>query len=439
VSKKRRGINWNQEDKIWVLNNTPSITKWNIKQYYDEYCKLFNTGVSYKTFRNYLWAARKKYNNQSDESSTYKDTGSRVSQEVDGSDVRLVSQSYEIRTLNELLEYCKVDTSKYYVAKYTVNTWGNKDYPLFQVKAELKERAIPKTEDALADFVEQAKAYAPKYDRFPMDNHEGENLLEIAIPDLHYGKLSHAMETGDAEYNIEIAEKIYRYAVQELLDRAQRGYSVDRIVFLAGSDFFNVNDSSNATFSGTPQDEDMGWMYTFRRGQRLCTSIIDYLMTHCPVDVVVVRGNHDEERAYYLGEVLRAHYSNTERITVDNSGLTRKYYRWGKNLIGFVHGDGEKAEQLPLLMAEEAKDDWAQTTYREFHGGHFHHSSTKAFQQEIEITGVRVMVLPSLSAPDIWHTKKGYKPIREAQAFIWDKEYGKRAAYYVHPDEIYNY
>ena len=41
---------------------------------------------------------------------------------------------------------------------------------------------------------------------------------------------------------------------------------------------------------------------------------IDYLAQFAPVDVVVVQGNHDFERMFYVGEVLDAMYHKNKNV-----------------------------------------------------------------------------------------------------------------------------
>jgi len=130
------------------------------------------------------------------------------------------------------------------------------------------------------------------------------------------------------------------------------------------------------------------------------------------------------QTVFYLGEVLQAWYNTNSRVTVDNSASLRKYYRYGTNLIGFTHGDQEKHLDLPYLMSEERKADWAETSYREFHLGHFHKRKTISFVDVDENRGIKVRVLPSLSGTDAWHHSKGYRSMKSAVAFLYDKNNG---------------
>jgi hypothetical protein len=132
-------------------------------------------------------------------------------------------------------------------------------------------------------------------------------------------------------------------------------------------------------------------------GVELMVYSIHRLSMIAPVDAVTVFSNHDHERVFYLGEVLQAAFSNSVRVSIDNSPKVRKYYCWGGCLLGLAHGHNEKPEQLPLIMAQESKVDWANTFYREFILGHLHHSKKLLTQTSKDYQGIRGILKRDLS------------------------------------------
>jgi hypothetical protein len=151
--------------------------------------------------------------------------------------------------------------------------------------------------------------------------------------------------------------------------------------------------------------------------------IIDNLSTLAPVDVLIIPGNHDEERIFYLGDALECWYNKSKNVTVDNRPIKRKYYPFGKCLLGLTHGYHEKTESLGALMPCEVPELWAKSVYREFHLGHKHH--------KVDITtnelpnGVVVRALRSLATPSVWEFDKGFVgALQSAEAFLWDKNRG---------------
>lgn len=346
--------------------------------------------------------------------------------EADGPNLNIVSKSTDIRTLEQLLAYTRVDLSIWEVQKHTVNMWGNEDNPNFQVKAWLKKRDdTVNMRDEIEEFKADAKKYAPKYPKIKYEKKDSGNLLEISIFDHHFGQLSWGDETGGSHYDIKIAERLALDAVSSVLSDAAH-YNIERILLPVGNDFFNVNGMLNTTVAGTPQSEDDRWKKTFTNGRRLWVKIIEMCMQVAPVDVLIIPGNHDEERVYYLGETLYAWFNNCEDVSVDNGPHNRKIYEWGKCAIGFTHGDKEVKGTLVNIMSTTWPMIWARTKYREWHKGHLHAAKAHAFQILDEFHGVREWVLPSLVALDDWHAGKGYSALRQTMAMIWNKERGNR-------------
>jgi hypothetical protein len=56
----------------------------------------------------------------------------------------------------------------------------------------------------------------------------------------------------------------------------------------------------------------------------LAQEVIDKCASIAPVDVIIIPGNHDEERTFYMGDALACRYEGNPNVTVDNSPKTRK-------------------------------------------------------------------------------------------------------------------
>jgi hypothetical protein len=353
------------------------------------------------------------------------------------------SVSPTITSLEELLTFSKVDLAVWEVERYLVNKWemGYVDgdgeantKPLFQVKAWLKKRMlVNKTRSLIKEMLEQFRTEAPKrppvfqYRSLKMDGH----LLEISIFDLHLGKLCWGPECGE-HYDAKISKETFGSALETLIARAE-GFQVSRIVFPVGNDFFNVDNAAQTTTAGTPQDEDGRYQKSFVAGRKLMVDAILRLREIAPVDVVMVSGNHDTERIFYLGDALEGWLSKTPGVTVNNSPTQRKYYAFGKCLIGYTHGHNEPHKNLPLIMATEVPSLWAASKFREIHLGHWHHKKEIHFQPVGESNGIRVRIIPSLCPADAWHKMKGYDGLRAAEAFVWHPEHGNVGTFSVTP------
>lgn len=317
-----------------------------------------------------------------------------------------------------------------FVRKGRVRDSGKiKTLPVYTVKLWLRRR----TEEiraglALEDFRNEAFRFAPQIVKLKYPKPPKGMLYELEMPDIHIGKLTWGEESGqdsDLQIQVDTAKKV----ASELLSYAEK-FPVERILFPLGHDFYNVDNNLNTTTHGTPQQEDTRWRKSFRVGWQLAADIVNMCAQVAPVDVWIIGGNHDEQRSFYLGEVLSALYSNTDRVQVNNSAKLRKYYPWGKVLLGLTHGYHEKIKELKDIILYEAKDYLANAQYIEWHTGDKHHKEDYVHKTHEANNGMVVRILRSLTPADAWHYNKGYVgALKASEAFLWEKETGLKAQF----------
>ena len=368
------------------------------------------------------------------------------------------SQDYVLRgyeghppSLEEFLKEWNVDTEVWKVERYEINNYQShaklrrfdkdmhgksgyfrvddehKQVPLWQIKAKLVRRIeYLETKDAVEKLLAMLKAnpltYTPIERKLITDR---PLLLEIDAFDLHYGKLTWNEETGH-DYDIKIAEELFMTAIERIVQQCRCWHGqVERIVFPVGNDFFNVDNKFNTTTAGTPQQEDTRWPKTLQRGTALIIKAINRLREIAPVDIVVVTGNHDEQRAIQLGITLEYAFQTFKDVTINNSPKSRKYYEYGKCLIGFTHGREVKPARLMQMMATDEAQMWARTTYKEWHLGDIHHKKEVELVGTEEFAGMTIRYLRSLTATDAWHDAHGFAHnVRAVEGFLWDREEG---------------
>lgn len=294
------------------------------------------------------------------------------------------------------------------VPVYTVKLWLERKTP--EIRANL----------AIEDFQRLAYKFSPRQVSLKLPKHKEGMLYEIEMPDLHIGKLTWGEETGE-DSDIKIQTKSARSVLEQILNHTQN-YPIEKIWFPVGHDYFNVDNQFNTTAHGTPQQEDTRWRKTFKIGWTFAAEMINLCAQVAPVEVIIIPGNHDETRSYYLGEVLSALYRNARHICVDNSAKARKYKSYGVNLVGMTHGYHEPLKKLKDLMTYEAPDLWAQSKYREFHTGDKHHKEDYVQKTDETDSGVVIRILRSLTPADAFHYNKGYVgALRASEAFLWHK------------------
>lgn len=323
----------------------------------------------------------------------------------------------DIKTVEDQVDFSQVDLTRYNVDKIVTNSWGSDTNQNKQVKVVLspKENQID-VKELIADFKAEVKDYRPKHTLITREKLTDPVMLEINLPDFHMGLLAWHRETGE-DYDVKIATKLYIEAVQAILGMAS-SYNIEKILLLTGSDFFNSDTIDGTTTKGTRQSEDGRFQKTFHAGWTTLRDAIELCKEVAPVDVVVIPGNHDFSRAYFLGSVLEAWFDKDPDVTIDNEPTYFKFRQYGKCLLGFTHGDTTKPQDLPLLMAHDQPTMWANTKYRAWHTGHIH--SMMVFEKP----GCTVESVRSLAVASDWIAKMGYRSYREGKGFVWHKERG---------------
>lgn len=303
--------------------------------------------------------------------------------------------------------------------------------PLYHLEVRFKKRIKDDSIDLIGALIEDAKKYSPRYPKINYPIYNDGYLYEIAMYDIHFGRLTWDEESGES-YDIKIAEKAIKSSLIKLLSLVEN-QKISKILFPMGNDFFNVDSKFNTTTGGTPQQEDTRWQKTFQKGRELCVWMLDLCSQIAPVDVLIIPGNHDQQRAFYLGDSLYSWYHNSQDVNINNEAIGTKYYNYGKTLLGFTHGNDVKLEKLPFIMAYDQPELWAKTKFREWHTGDKHHKKGLT-PIEDESSGMLIRIIRSLVAFDAWTYNSGYRSLRASESFLWHPENGLTAQYTALPD-----
>lgn len=275
----------------------------------------------------------------------------------------------------------------------------------------------------VSNFIEKHSPHYPSVKRATKHNN---HLLVINPADIHIGKYANHLETGDG-YNVEIACERVLEGLQGLIDKSQ-GFEVDRVLFCIGNDILHIDNVYNTTTAGTNQDVDGKWWEHFEIALALYVKCVEILREIAPVDVIHSMSNHDYQSGFHLAHALKSWFRNDSEVTFDISVAHRKYYKYGKNLIGLEHGDGAKMANLPLTMAQERPLLWSETTHRYWYLHHLHHKVKHKWLDAKDFIGVTVEYMRSPSGTDSWHSRKGYVGVpRAVEGFLHEKDSGQVA------------
>lgn len=368
----------------------------------------------------------------------------------DSAEVTRVSAE-RVQSLADLIRVCDIDTSIWEVERYVCNKWdmgsvprrtGNdtdgwarqstepQATPLFQIKAWLKRKVnVIAARDEIASLIADAEKRLAEIPRRSTAkparmSPKLDSMLEIAIPDLHVGKLAWSVETGHGNYDVKIALQRFETAMDTLITRTA-GHGYAQVLFVIGNDILNSDNIANTTTRGTQQSTDGRYYKTFGIVRDMLARAIEERLLPLAPEVVIamVPGNHDTHSAWHLGDSLRLWFRvGYPTIRVDSAPTKRKYHEFGKVMLMLTHGDTGKHADYPALMATEQPEMFGRTVHREAHIGHRHE------QRLIEVHGVCVRTSPALCEPDSWHADMTFVGnAMAAEAIVWHREEGRIA------------
>lgn len=304
-----------------------------------------------------------------------------------------------------------------YVVKGTSTLYdkdGNK--ALQWVKTSLdRERFDEVLKEYITWLTEEARGVA-KVTPPPKFN-DADTLVVYGVGDPHLGLHSWGQETG-ADFDLKKAEELNCSAFDRLVSCAPDS---ETALICEVGDLLHADNNSNRTpASGNALDVDSRHSKVMMVAARMIRHMIGKALTkHNKVIFWGIRGNHDPHSSFAICLVLAAFYENEPRVVIDLSPGAYKYLKFGKVLLGSVHGDGAKPADMPIIMATDRAKDWGETIFRYIYTGHIHHETRK------EIMGCIVESLRTLAAPDAWHNWAGYRAGRDMKAFVHHKDFGE--------------
>jgi len=318
-----------------------------------------------------------------------------------------------------------IDTEKWDIVKYIQNFWNGK----YQVKAWLEPKKV-NVAQVLENFL---ATYQPNYQGIPLTSRVTNNvwtdpsMLVINLSDLHFDKRD--MENTTIEKHIENYFKILEYLVMKAYHSAR----IEKILFVVGNDIFNTDNINDTTTGGTPQRCNTTWNDAYEKVFDAMVKSIHFLseFSETGVHVVLVQGNHDRTKSYYLAHALQQFFKSDPTVTWDRTANINKVVTYGNTFLGFNHGNNIN-DKLPLAFAQEFYKEWGECKYHDILIGDKHHNNEKLFKVQTQNDGwqgVKLRILPSLSKPDRWHDDNLYRSRQSGIALLYDKERGKSAEF----------
>lgn len=247
---------------------------------------------------------------------------------------------------------------------------------------------------------------------------ERDKMLLIGVADLHYGLL--AKDNLSEEYNMAIAKERFDNIILDVVKRKQTDMSIEKVVLLIGNDFLSADNVQGTTSRHfTQQDQETNWYEIVTKATEMLVEEIDRLRFFFPmVEVINVKGNHDEMSTFGIMQTLNAYYKDSPSVTINTNCKFRQYIRYGTSLIGLSHN--ERVQDVSKIMAAETGIDFGECKYKVFLMGHLH-----KLQMLEDDYGVDIRRLPSVVGASAWTAQQGYCGTNKmSQTFVFDKNKG---------------
>jgi hypothetical protein len=319
----------------------------------------------------------------------------------------------------ELAKLHKINLDKYVITNYWSKMLpsGKFTSSIFSKRKEAKDYS---PED-FAKFLENYKPNNVSITKVDHTNSKDHVDIEISISDYHLAK-----KTVDGDNDLTTRALRYVNVAQSLIEKVEANYNINTVVLPISNDYFHTDNYQHQTTNGTPQDTIMDYADEYELGFAILVDTINMLRQYCNnVTVILVQGNHDRTKSFYLAHALDIFFKDELDVEFIREHSVIKGLTLGNTFIGWHHGNC-KLEDLPLLFATHPKysHQFGDAVYREVHTGDKHHYMAK------EVKGVRIQQMPSLSGTDRWHLDNNFvHSVRAALALVYDRNLGKIAEF----------
>lgn len=276
--------------------------------------------------------------------------------------------------------------------------------------AEEREAAFRATIDGLRDDLPRAvPIVAPQFLNDQL-------LNQFTITDLHMGMMAWKEETGVADYDLKIAEKLLIDWFGAAISSAPNA----KYAVLAQIGDFMHHDSHESV---TPShrhilDADSRLQKIIRTVIRVTRQVIRMLAEkHEHLTVVWADANHDPASSAWMRELLFMHYETEPRITIDNSPGTYYAVEHGHTGLFYHHGHKKRVDDVDEIFAGKFRQIFGRAFQCYGHVGHLHSDEI------VESNLMKVERHRTLAPPDSYGSN--WVSGRDAKVITYHKEFGE--------------
>lgn len=299
-----------------------------------------------------------------------------------------------------------------------------------QVLQWVKTKAEADTAIAWRDALEEFKVSIPRVRAVAAPEHANADLcVQYTVTDHHLGMLADGEETGDADYDIRIAEKLL---IDWFNAAVAMSPSAGTAIFAQLGDLMHYDSMR----SETPEhrnmlDSDTRPQKMIRAAIRVIRRVIDMLLAkHEKVHVIMAKANHDPYSSAWMRESLAVLYENEPRLTVETSAKEYYAYPFGKNVMFYHHGHKKGPKVVDSVFVGMFRDLYGEADRAYAHVGDKHHDLV------VETNLMRVEQHRTLAPKDAYASAGGWLSGRDAKVIVYHREYGEVSRLTLSPEMV---
>lgn len=243
----------------------------------------------------------------------------------------------------------------------------------------------------------------PVFHKIPApETYSDNSLLNVFVAnDLHLGALVSEQETGEV-CNLEIGLERAKHAIDYLVHSAP---PAEQAVVVDLGDLTEASGYAPLTNKGGHYlDVSSRYPEVLRAAYELLAYFVNLaLLKHQTVYFYNLGGNHDENSALAVREVLRVMFRDNPRVIVDEKPTDIKYHQHGKTLLQFFHGDKTKMNAAGEVMAYDCVAIFSETEHRYGLCGHIHKDAV------VDGRLSRTEAFRTLTVMNNWATGMGFR------------------------------
>lgn len=346
-----------------------------------------------------------------------------------------------------LLEYLNLDPNLYAVEKLEPGAWTvamklnqqGQDVPVIVTNDRIGIK-ISRKKHIERDFLEVSKQVTEflkeevpniKYPDMKVARRTIRNKKDILvtqhISDLHFGGLTHYLETSFDNWDSKKAANVQHEIIRYTIDRQVNQWNSKTLYMCINGDLFDIDNLLNKTSSMSQHTMQTDSRWNKLYSDQLAIMMYSLIQLSPYFDDIFVdfnRGNHDKQSmdALYLNiatSILMSSKLKNIHIDYDKSALFKEsYFSWGKHLFLSTHG--ELADKTLVQNLEVKYSDLIRRhPYVNITAGHTHQMSMNFFGDKIVFREPSLCPVTAFEAETMGLNGKA----TTAQIFkIWEKD-----------------